>query len=387
MNHWSLIWANLTRRKARFTFTLLSVIFAFALFGVLVALRQAFIAGPRFERVERLLTVNAVSMVNQLPLADARRIAAVPGVRAVNAQAWIGGYFRDPTQPIYALAVQAPTYLAIYPHDQLPAAERRAWLTDRRGVLIGATLARRFGWRLGEQVPLRSSIWRNRDGTNTWPVIVAGIAHGANASQNDLLLMHYRYLDDERTFGTGTASLFVEKIANPRQASRISRAIDALFANSPGQTRTAPAAAFVRNFTSQFGDIAAIVSAVVGAVFFTMLLVTGNTMRQSVRERVREFALMKALGFDKRRLCALVLLESLSVTVLGGVAGLAAAYLLIDSFGYFAAALLEFLPGLAVPPAALGTGAAWMLVLGALAALLPVITVLNAPAAAGLREH
>ncbi len=386
MNHWSLIWANLTRRRARFIFTLLSVIFAFALFGVLLALRQAFNAGPRFERVARLLTFNAVSLAVQLPLADARQIGAVPGVRAVDAQAWFGGYFREPSNAIYALAVQARPYLQVYPLLQLPRAQRRAWLADRRGVLIGRDLARRYRWRIGAQIPLRSSIWRNRDGTNSWQVIVAGIVSSPGGRQNNLLLLHYRYLDDARTFANGTASFFVLRIAHPGEADRIGRAIDALFANSPEQTRTAPEAAFVRDFTSQFGDIAAIVSAVVSAVFFTMLLVTGNTMTQSVRERLREFALLRSLGFGTRRLCALILLESMTVTALGGALGLAGAYALVASFSGISAALLEFLPGLRVPSAALPLGGAFMLLLGALAAILPIVTLLNAPAAAGLRE-
>ena len=386
MNHWSLIWANLTRRRARFIFTLLSVIFAFALFGVLLALRQAFNAGPRFERVARLLTFNAVSLTVQLPLADARQIGALPGVRAVDAQAWFGGYFREPSNAIYALAVQARPYLQVYPLLQLPRAQRRAWLADRRGVLIGKDLARRYRWRIGAQIPLRSSIWRNRDGTNSWQVIVAGIVSSPGGRQNNLLLLHYRYLDDARTFANGTASFFVLRIAHPGEADRIGRSIDALFANSPEQTRTAPEAAFVRDFTSQFGDIAAIVSAVVSAVFFTMLLVTGNTMMQSVRERLREFALLRSLGFGTRRLCVLILLESLTVTALGGALGLAGAYALVASFSDFAAALLEFLPGLRVPSAALPLGGAFMLLLGALAAMLPIVTLLTAPAAAGLRE-
>ena len=386
MSHASLIWANLTRRKARFAFTLLSVVFAFTLFGVLIALRQAFSAGERFTGVERLLTVNAVSLVNQLPLGYEQKIAAVPGVRAVNAQAWFAGYFRDPRQPIYAIAVQAATFLAVYPRDAPPPAERRAWRADRRGVLIGAGLARAYGWRLGELVPLRSSVWRNRDGGNTWPVIIDGILAHSAYSQDNLLLLHYKYLDHERIFGTGTVSFFALTIAAPRQASRVSRAVDALFVNSPAQTRTGPEAAFVRDFTSQFGDIAAIVSAVVGAVFFTMLLVTANTMTQSVRERTRELALMKALGFGERQLCVLLLLESLTVTVLGGVLGFAIGYALVVSFGYFAAALLEFLPGLRIPPAAFAVAGAFMLLLGVLAALLPILTLLRLPLAAGLRE-
>lgn len=386
MTHWTLIRANLTRRKTRFVFTLLSVIFAFALFGVLLALRQAFAAGPRFARSERLLTMSAVSLVNPLPLAAERRIATVSGVTAVDAQAWFGGYFRKPSQAVYAIAAQARPYLQVYAHDRLSAAERRAWLAERRGVLIGAGLARRFGWRLGEQIPLRSSIWRNRDGTNTWQVIVSGIITSPSGRRNSVLVMHYRYLDQARTFARHTVGFFVLKVAEPSEAERVGHAVDALFANSANQTRTAPEAAFVRNFTSQFGDVAAIVAAVVSAVFFTMLLVTGNTMTQSVRERTREFALLKALGFGTRRLCALVLFEALGLTALGGALGLGAAYGLIGAFGYFAAALLEFLPAMAVPAGAPAWAALFTLLLGAAAAILPIITVLAAPAATGLRE-
>lgn len=386
VNHWTLIWANLTRRRPRFIFTLLSVIFAFALFGVLLALRQAFGAGAHFTRTERLLTMNAVSLVNPLPLTLGRRIARVPGVSAVDAQAWFGGYFRTPSQAVYALAVQARPYLKVYPHVRLVPAQRRAWLDQRRGVLIGRALARRFGWRIGQQIPLRSSIWRNRDGTNTWQVIVAGITSSRTGRRSGVLVMHYRYLDQARTFARRTVSFFVLKVAEPRRAGSIGRAVDALFANSPNQTHTAPEAVFVRNFTSQFGDIAAIVAAVLSAVFFTMLLVTGNTMTQSVRERFREFALLKALGFSVRRLCALVLLESLALTTLGAIVGLGAAYALIGSFGFFAAALLEFLPGLAIPSSAPLAAAMFAVLLGAAAALLPVLTLLGAPAAGALRE-
>ncbi len=385
MGYGQLIWANLTRRRARFAFTVLSIVFAFTLFGVLLALQHAFTAGARFTGSRRLLTFNAVSLVNQLPVGYAQKIAAVRGVRAVNAEAWFGGYFRVPRHAVYAIAVQGHTFFSVYPRDAPPPSELRAWRADRRAVLIGTDLARTYGWRLGEQVPLRSSIWRNRDGTNTWPVIVAGILPPV-ARQDNLLLLHYKYLDDTRTFGNGWVSFFALRIGVPHQASRIGRAVDALFTNSPNQTRTAPEGAFLRDFTSQFGDIAAIVSAVVAAVFFTMLLVTANTMTQSVRERTRELALMMALGFGQARLCVLVLFESLAVTVLGGALGLAIGCALVAGFGHFAAALLEFLPGLRVPTTAFGAGAAFMVLLGALAAVLPVVTLLRLPVAAGLRE-
>ena len=385
MSHWSLVWANLTRRRTRCIVTLLSVVFAFALFGVLLALRQAFTEGARFAGARRLITMSAVSLVNPLPLADARRIAAVRGVRVVDPEVWVGAYYRTLRHPIFALAVRARSCLAVYPGDRLPPAERRAWLGDRRGIVIGPTLEREYGWRIGEQIPLRSSVWPNRHG-NTWDVVLDGIFTRARGSHGNLLLMHYRYLDKERLFGKDMATFFVLRIADARQAGRISGTVDRLFANSPYPTRTATEKSFLTNFASQFGDIGAIVSAVVGAVFFTMLLVTGNTLAQSVRERTSELALMKALGFGNARLCALALLESLAVTVAGGLLGLALSFALVGSFGYFSAALIELLPGLKIPSRALLEGPSLMLLFGVLAGLLPLSRVARLRVSAALRE-
>lgn len=385
MSRWFLVWANLTRRRTRCALTLLSVVFAFTLFGVLIALRQAFAAGVRFAGADRLITMSAVSLVNPLPLADVHTIAAVRGVREVNPEDWVGGYFQDPRHAIFALAVRAGSFLSVYPKDRLWPAERRAWLADRRGIVIGPALEREYGWRLGEHIPLRSSIWPNRRG-NTWEVVLDGIFRHVQGSHASLLLMHYRYLDDERLFGNGMATFFVLRISAPQEAGRIARQVDALTASSPFPTRTATEKSFLGNFASQFGDIGAIVTAVVGAVFFTMLLITGNTMAQSVRERTSELGLMKALGFSVTHLCALALLESLAMTVSGGVLGLALSFALVSSFGYFSSALIELLPGLEIPSSAMLEGLALMLLLAVLAALMPILRVARLEVAEALRE-
>ncbi len=385
MSRWSLVWANLTRRRTRSALTLLSVVFAFTLFGVLIALRQAFTEGARFAGADRLITMSAVSLVNPLPLADARSIAAVPGVSKVNPQDWVGAYYRNLNHPIFGLAVRARSVLTVYPGDQLPPAERRAWLADRRGIVIGPTLERQYGWHIGEQIPLRSNIWPNHQG-NTWEVTLDGIFSRVQGSHDSLLLMHYGYLDEERLFGKHMVTFFVLRIAHPQQAGRIARTVDELFANSPYPTRTATEKSFLSNFASQFGDIGAIVTGVVAAVFFTMLLITGNTMAQSVRERTSELGLMKALGFSAAQLCALALTESLALTVIGGVAGLALSFGLVASFGYFSSALLTLLPGLEIPSSAIPQSVALMLVLGVLAALLPVVRVARLQVADALRE-
>ncbi|MGA9854470.1 MAG: ABC transporter permease [Gammaproteobacteria bacterium] len=384
MKYLPLIWANLTRRKTRILFTLLSVIFAFLLFGVLVAMRQAFTLGANLAGADRLVTMSAVSLVNSLPINYGERIAAVQGVQEVAGEDWVGGYFQDPRKPVFAMAVQAKNYLDIHSEYRLPDDQKQAWLTDKRGVIVGAALAKQYGWKVGQQLPLRSNIWRDNNGNNTWVVTVDGI-FTTQEGDNSLLLMHYKYLNDTRAYVRDSVSFFVLKIANPQQAGQVGQAVDALFANSPDETRTSTQKEFAQSFAAQFGDIGAIVTAVVSAVLFTMLLVTANTMAQSVRERTNELALLKALGYGDRRIAGMVLMESLLVTVIGGAVGLSLAYALIASLGFFAGALLEFLPGLYIPVSSALLGASLILLLGILAGLLPAIRAMRLQVVAALR--
>ncbi len=385
MRYLSLLWANLIRRKTRIIFTLLSVIFAFLLFGVLVAMRQAFTLGANLTGADRLVTMSAMSLVNSLPINYGERILAVHGVQNVAGEDWVGGYFQDPRKPIFAIAVQAKRYLDIHDDYGLSQDQKLAWLADKRGVIVGAGLAKQYGWKLGQQLPLRSNIWRDSNGNDIWIVKVDGI-FTTHEGQDSQLLMHYEYLNDVRAYEKDTVSFFVLKIADPQLAAEIGQSVDALFANSPDETRTATEKAFVQSFASQFGDIGAIVTAVVSAVLFTMLLVTANTMAQSVRERTNELAVMKALGFGNFRIAAMVLTESLLVTVTGGTIGLALAYALIGGIGFFAGALLEFLPGLFIPVASALVGILLILVLGILAGLLPAIHAMRLDVVTALRE-
>lgn len=364
-----LLWSNLTRHKTRLVFTLLSVVFAFLLFGMLMAIREAFTLGANYAGADRLLTMSAVSLTVSLPISYGERIADVKGVERVNPQAWVGGYYQDPRNPIFAMAVRSQDFFAMYPEYSIPVAQQRAWLADKRGVIVGAALAQAYGWKIGQQVPLRSNIWRDAKGNNTWDVVVDGIYTSSQRGGDNQLFMHYRYLDDARAFANNSVSWFVLQIANPAAAGQVAPAVDALFANSPYETRTSTEKAFVSNFAAQFGDIGAIVTAVVSAVLFTMLLVTANTMAQSVRERTAELAVLKAVGFGNARLVGLVLAESLLLTLVGGICGLALSYAVI---GAIPGALLQFLPGLYLPVQGAGLGVLLMLLLGVLAALLPV---------------
>ncbi len=378
-----LLWANLTRRRTRLVFTLLSVIFAFMLFGVLMAIRQAFTLGANYTGADRLFTMSAVSLTVVLPISYADRIATVKGIQQVNPECWFGGYYRDPNQPIYALAVGAPNFFEVYPEYRVSDAQKQAWIADKRGVIVGRALARQYGWKPGAQIPLRSSIWRDAKGGNTWEANVDGFYTTPQSGADNQLLMHYSYLNDVRSFGKDSVSWFVLKIANAAAAGNVSQTVDALFANSPHETRTATEKAVVQDFAAQFGDIGTIVTAVVSAVLFTMLLVTANTMAQSVRERTAELALMKALGFDRWRLVVMVLVESLAITVCGGLVGLAFAYGVIAAIP---AALLEFLPGLSIPASTVVLAGALMLLLGMVAALLPAGRALRLQVVAALRS-
>ena len=378
-----MLWANLTRHKTRLVFTLLSVVFAFLLFGMLMAIRQAFTLGANYAGANRLLTMSAVSLTVSLPISYGERIAQVKGVVRVDPQDWVGGYYQDPRNPIFAMAVRTHDFFEMYPEYSIPAAQQQAWLADKRGVIVGAALAKAYGWKIGQQIPLRSNIWRDAKGNNTWDVTVEGIYTSSQKGGDNQLFMHYQYLDDARAFANNTVSWFVVQIANPAQAGEVAQVVDTLFANSANETRTSTEKAFVSNFAAQFGDIGAIVTAVVAVVLFTMLLVTVNTMAQSVRERTAELAVLKALGFGNARLIGLVLAESLTLTLIGGIVGLALSYAVI---GAIPGALLQFLPGLYLPAQGAGLGVLLMLLLGALAALLPVSRTVRLQVVTALRS-
>lgn len=383
MKYLPLLWANLIRHKTRLIFTLLSVIFAFLLFGMLMAIRQAFTLGANYAGADRLLTMSAVSLTVALPISYGDRIAQVKGVERVNPQAWVGGYYQDPRNPIFAMAVRSQGFFETYPEYSIPPAQKQAWLADKRGVIVGTGLAKAYGWKVGQQIPLRSNIWRDAKGNNTWDVVVDGIYTSSQRGGDNQLFMHYQYLGDARAFANNTVSWFVLQIANPAAAGEIAKTVDALFANSPSETRTSTEKAFVANFAAQFGDIGAIVTAVVAVVLFTMLLVTVNTMAQSVRERTAELAVLKALGFGNLRLVGLVLAESLVLTLLGGIIGMALSYAVISAIP---GTLLQFLPGLYVPVRAAVLGVGLMVLLGALAAVLPVSRAVRLQMVAALRS-
>ncbi|HEX4299756.1 MAG TPA: ABC transporter permease [Gammaproteobacteria bacterium] len=379
MKYFPLIWANLMRRKVRTIFTLLSVFIAFMLFAVLGAVDQAFTGGVQLADANRLVVTNKIGLINSMPINYADRIATVPGVGQITWQEWVGAYFQDPRQPITGFGVDENTFLGVHDDMNVPPDQAQAWIKDRQGVLIGESVAKHYGWKVGDRFPLRSNIWRDKQGNSTWDVVVDGIYHGG---PGDELLMHYKYLDDTRAFRNNQVGMFMLKIASPDKAAPIGEQVDQMFANSDAETKTSTEKAFVQGFAAMLGNIGKIVTGIVTAVLFSMLLVIANTMAQSIRERVSELAVLKALGFSRRGVGFMVLAESLLVTALGGVLGLLLGAGMANGIG----SKLPFVQDFHTPPATMAFGILLMVTLGLLAGLLPAAQAMRLQVAAALRR-
>lgn len=325
MKYFHLIWAALLRRKTRTAFTLLSVLAAFLLFGLLDSVRSAFAnAGASVAGVDRLVTVSKISFTLSLPKSLQARIEALPGVSKVTYANWFGGMYQDPKN-FFANEAVAQNFLDLYPELQLPAAERQAFRDTRTGALVGAKLAKRFNWKLGDKIPLQATIFPQKSGSNTWTFDLVGIFHEVDPKQTDrenVMVFNWDYFDEARAFGNGNVGWYITRVTDRNAAGQVARAIDALSENSDHETKTQTEQAFNANLVGQFADIGLIVAAIMGAVFFTLILLTGNTMAQAVRERIPELAVLKTIGFSNRTVLGLLLVESVLLIALGGVIGL-----------------------------------------------------------------
>jgi len=366
-----LLFANLRRRTPRSIFTLLSIAVAFLLYGLLAAVKNGFEANGNLAGVDRLITMDKVSIVQPLPISYLPRIASVPGVQMVTHSTWFGGHYQNERGIIVTYPVPPASYLAMYPELLLPAADKERWLHDRVGAVVGRALADSYGWKVGDRIPLRSDIYARSDGSYNWQFVVDGIYDNKDPSGDvNSVFFNYDYLDESRAIGKGTVGWYIVRITDPTQSARVGAAIDALFANSSAETKTGSEKAFVQGFAKQTGDIGAIVIAIGIAVFFTMLLVSANTMAQSVRERTTEVAVLKTLGFSDPTVLVLVIGESLLLTVLGGAIGIGAALLVVGRIGR---TLSEYLSAFLLTPGALLTALLLIVALGVAAGLLPAL--------------
>ena len=366
-----LIWRNLTRRKIRTIFTTLSIFIAFLLFGFLMAIKAAFGMGIDVAGADRLLMIHKVSFIQPLPKSYEGRIRAVEGVTAITHANWFGGIYQDPSNFIANFAVDPESYLAMYPEFVLPEEQKQAWFANRTGAIVGIDTARRFGWKVGDRVPLQGTIYRKPD-DSPWEFTIDGIYDSSLVGTDKTqFFFHYKYLNEtiSQNFGRDQVGWYIVKVADPAAADDVAKRMDALFANSPAETKTATEKAFVADFAKQVGDIGAIMTVIAAVVILFILFVAGNAMAQSIRERTNELAILKTLGFNDRKVLGMVLIESTLVAVLGGALGLGLAWVVIaqgDPTG-------GFLPIFHFPPEDVVLGVVLVVALGVLAGMVPAL--------------
>jgi len=366
-----LIWKNMMRKKVRTLFTVLSIVIAFVLFGYLGAIRQAFSLGVDLTGADRLLVIHRVSLIRPLPLSYLNRIRSMPGVVDVTHATWFGGKYQDQFEGRFAiLPVEPEEFLRLYPEYVVAEDQKAAWIANRTGVLVGRKTADDFGWEIGDRVPIQGTIFHKADGSTVWEFTVEGFYEGVQSGVDDTqFLLHWTYFNEARDQGEDLIGWFIVRVDDPENAKAVADRIDASFANSAYETKTSTEKAFMQGFAKQIGNIGKILTSVLTAVFFTILLVTGNTMAQSVRERTSELAVLKTLGFTDTRVLMLVLAESFTMAALGGGLGLVVGWLMVQAGDPTGGGLPIFF----VPMRDLVLGAGLALFLGFVSGLLPAV--------------
>ncbi len=337
MKYFPLLWATLWRKKARTILTLLSLVTAFLLLGLLQAANSLFSGDSQRLSANLLITQARVSFTSPLPMRHLSQIEAIPGIEQISWSQFFGGIYKDEKNFFPQFAVDPDRWLKTFTECRMPAGQATAWKSSRTAVIAGRGLADRFGWKVGDPIPLKSQIWPLKDGTRAWNFELAGIfedvTEGSCPRMGNMYL-RYDYFDEARQYGQGTAGIFVVRIKDPNQSEAISRSIDVLFENSPDETKTQTEKEFQLNFVRQIGNLSLILNAILGAVFFTILMLTGNTMSQAVRERIPELAVLKTLGFSNHMLLLLVIAESMLISVLGGLLGMGLAALVMEGLAH-----------------------------------------------------
>ena len=373
MKYFHLVWAALFRRKARTVLTLLSVLAAFVLFGLLDGVRVAFNAGSDAAGVDRMIVASRFSIIQSLPQSLLPRIEATPGVKKVTWANWFGGYYKEPKNQGFNIAIDS-NYFEVYPEIVVAPEVRAAFDRTRTGAILGEALAKRFGWKVGDKVVVTGAIFPDK-ATNetTWTFDVVGLFSVKEEKLRGMeqqLFFRWDYFDEANAYGSGEVGWIIVQVTDPAQSDNVAKAIDALSANSDHETKTQTEQAFNLSFAKQLGDIGLIVSAIMAAVFFTLLLLTGNTMAQAVRERIPELATLKTMGFSDRTVLLLVFAESVLLIALGGVLGLGIVALILPALSAASGGMLQLPP---VGARTWGVGLAVMLIIGVLVGVLPAM--------------
>jgi len=366
---------NLFRKKIRTLLTIGSFAVAMLLFGLLAIVRFAFNQGVEVAGVDRLIVMNRVTFIQPLPMSYHDRIAAVPGVKAVTYATWFGGTYQDVKNFFPQMAIDTDAWREVYPEFVVSDDQWKAFLDDQQAAIAGAGIAKQYHWKIGDRIPIIGGIY-----AGNWQFNLVGIYHGARPKDDETQFwFRYSYLNETlkqtgRRYGVDSPGWYVVKVVNPDDSVTIVKKIDGLFANSSAETKTDTDQAFAQSFAKQAGNIEVILISVGSVVFFTLLLVTGNTMAIAVRERTAEMAILKAIGFSDRFLLVFVLAESMAIALLGGALGLGVAVTLAKLAMAYGNPLAQVLPLLYFPPEQVAVGFGIALAVGGLAGLLPALT-------------
>jgi putative ABC transport system permease protein len=383
MKFLQLVLPNFKRHILRTILTVLCVIVAFVLFAYLGAIRNAFSFGVSVAGADRLIVRHKVSLIQLLPQSYEVQIERVEGVSDATHATWFGAIYKDPKNFFGQMPVKPEEFMRMYPEFKLPPEQMQAWLKTRTGAIVGRTTADRFGWKVGDKIPLMGTYWRSKEGDQLWTFDLVGIYEGSPETDTSNFFFRHDYFDEMRRGGQGMVGWYYIRVADPKNAEDVARRVDALFENSPAETKTETEKAFVKGFAEQAGNVGAIVIFILGAVFFTILLVAGNTMAQSVRERMSELGVMKAIGFTDTQVLTLVLIEALVIAVVGGGIGLLLGYLAVSGGDPTNGALPVFI----VPTRDLILGAIYVVLLGVVSGVLPALYALRLNPVDALRRE
>jgi putative ABC transport system permease protein len=366
MKFFGLIRANLFRKKIRFILTIGSFAVALFLFGVLAVVRVAFSGGVDIAGADRLVIINRTSIIQPLPLAYADKIRRIPGVKELTYANWFGGVYQDERNFFPQFAMDVDNWRRVYPEFDIPEEQWQNYVKDRQGAIAGAATAKRFGWKVGDRIPIKGTFLGG-----VWEFNLDGIYHGTRQADDETQFWFQWKRFDEQVPPQykGHVGWYTVKVEHPDDALRVSKAIDSEFANSPFETHTDTEKAFAAGWVKQFGNIQFLIMAIGGVVFFTLLLVTGNTMAIAVRERTGELAVLKAVGYSYRFVLLFVLFESLLIAVIGGALGLGLAKL----FTLGGDPTRGLLPFFFLPGKAILAGLGVTLAVGAASGVIPAI--------------
>jgi putative ABC transport system permease protein len=366
MKFLSLIRANLFRKKMRFILTIGSFAVALFLFGLLAVIRNAFAGNLDVAGADRLVVINRTSIIQPLPLSYDDKIRRIPGVKEVSYANWFGGVYQDERNFFPQFAIDTDNQRKVFPEFAIPDEQWEAFVKDRQAAIAGAATAKRFGWKVGDRIPIKGTFLGG-----VWEFNLVGIYHGTRQADDETQFwFHWKRLDEQAPAQyKGHVGWYTVKIDKPDDALSISRAIDNEFANSPFETHTDTEKAFAAGWVKQFGNIQFLIMAIGTVVFFTLLLVTGNTMAIAVRERTAELAVFKAVGYSDRFVLLFVLFESLLIALLGGTLGLALAKLFTLGGDPTRGLLYAFY----LPGSAIVVGLFVTLAVGAASGILPAI--------------